>query len=68
MMLIPELTDERMIGKLTELQKLLGETGTKDDTRDVSQIACKLEEIVKLQDVVADEIEDGGGKFSAVEI
>ena len=68
MMLIPELTDERMVEKLTELQKLLGETGTRDESRDVSQIACKLDEIVKLQDVVAEEIEDGGGKFAAVEI
>jgi len=68
MMLIPELTDERMVSKLTELQRLLGETGSKDETRDVSQIACKLEEIVKLQDVIAEEIEDGGGKFAAVEI
>ncbi len=68
MLLIPELTDERMVEKLTELQKLLGETGTKDDSRDVSQIAHKLKEIVELQNVVADEIEDGGGKFAAVEI
>ncbi len=68
MMLIPELTDERMVSKLTDLQKLLGDTGTKDDSRDVSQIAGKLEEIVKLQDIVADEIEDGGGKFASIEV
>ncbi|MBK8467718.1 MAG: hypothetical protein IPL32_18040 [Chloracidobacterium sp.] len=68
MMLIPELTDERMVDRLTELQKLLGESGSKDESRDVSAITAKLKEIVELQDTVADEIEGGGGKFSAIEI
>lgn len=68
MMLIPELTDERLVDKLTELQKLMGDAGTKDEARDVSAISSKLKEIVDLQNVVADEIEDGGGKFAAVEI
>ncbi|MBI5954389.1 MAG: hypothetical protein HY865_22255 [Chloroflexi bacterium] len=68
MMLIPELTDERMVDKLSELQKLMGENGTKDEARDVTAITEKLNEIVDLQDTVADEIEDGGGKFAAVEI
>jgi hypothetical protein len=68
MMLIPELTDERMVDKLTELQKLMGENGTKDDARDVTAITEKLQEIVELSDTVAGEIEDGGGKFAAVEI
>ncbi|MBI3161467.1 MAG: hypothetical protein HYZ23_03110 [Chloroflexi bacterium] len=68
MMLIPELTDERMVDKLTQLQNLLGKTGTKDESRDMSQVAGKLQEIVELQDVIAEEIEDGGGKFAAVEV
>jgi hypothetical protein len=68
MMLIPELTDERMVDKLTELQKLMGESGTKDEHRDMSQITEKLKEIVELSDTVADEIEDGGGKFASIEI
>lgn len=68
MMLIPELTDERMVDKLTELQKLMGDAGTKDEARDTSAISGKLKEIVELHNVVADEIEDGGGKFAAVEV
>lgn len=68
MMLIPELTDERMVDKLTELQKLMGDAGTKDEARDVAQITGKLKEIIELQGAVADEIEEGGGKFSSVEI
>lgn len=68
MMLIPELTDERMAKMLAELQSLMGEEGTKDEARDTDQIASKLKEIVELQNTVADEIVDGGGKFSAIEV
>lgn len=68
MMLIPELTDERMTKMLSELQTLMGTEGTKDETRDVEKIASKLKEIVELQDVVADEITEGGNRFSSIEV
>jgi len=68
MLMIPELADERMVDALAGLKSLMGEEGTKDDARSVPSITRKLQEIVELQNTVADEIAAGGSKFSQIEV